>query len=134
MNYQNYNDDEPFVINDYLDEKARKKRIKEEKKRRKSYKFSDKEHSKRGIISSLCALFALIVIIVAIIVSTSMKGQGTITIGMLAALGLLAAVAGFIIGAFSFKETDSIMRYSWIGLISNGVIFLLLAAIVIGGI
>ena len=134
MDFNSYNDDEPFRIDDYLDEKARKKRIKEEKKRRKSYKFSDKEHSKKGILSSLFALFAVVVVIVAIIVSTNMQGQGGVTVGMLAVFGFVAAIAGFIIAALSFRETDTLQRFSWIGIISNGLIFLLLAGLVISGI
>ena len=133
MDYNNLNEEVPFTLDDFLDEKARKKRIKEERKRRKSYKFSDKEHSKRGILSSVFALFAVLIVICAIILSAVYKGQGSVLVGVLTAFGFVASIAGFIVGALSFKETDSIMRFSWIGVIANGALFLALAILMISG-
>ena len=125
--------EEEFRIDDYLDEKARKKKLKEEKKKRKSYKFSNKKHSKNGILSSVLALFAVIVLIAAIIISTIYKGNAGILTGTLAALGFLAAIVGFILSAASFREVDKLYRFSWIGIIANGILFILFGIIIIGG-
>lgn len=125
--------EEEFRIDDYLDEKARRKKLKEEKKRRKSYKFSDKKHSKNGIISSVFALASLAALICTIIISVSHKGDGGLITGAIAMIGLVAAIAGFIVAAFSFRETDKLFRYSWTGIIANGILFFLIAAIFVSG-
>ncbi len=125
--------DEQFTLDDFYDEKARKKRIKEEKKRRKSYKFSDKKHSKYGVLSSVLALFALIAIVLGIVLSTIHRGEAGSWLGTLSIFAFFATVVGICLAAFSFKQADIILKYSWTGLIANGILFFALGCIIIAG-
>ena len=133
MDYE-FKDEEPFSLDDFLDEKERKKRIKEEKKRRKKLKFSDKKPSKAALLSDGLAALALVLLIVAVIVSTAAKGNAGIAVGTMTIFGLLASVIGFIAAVRSFRETDILLKYSWIGVIANGILFLVVAFITVSGI
>ena len=133
MDYE-FKDEEPFSLDDFLDEKERKKRIKEEKKRRKKLKFSDKKPSKAALLSDGLAALALALLIVAVIVSTAAKGNAGIAVGTMTIFGLLSSVIGFIAAVRSFRETDILLKYSWIGVIANGILFLVVAFITVSGI
>ena len=120
-----YKDEEHISSEDFLhDAKEAKKRAKEEKKRRKKTKFSDKSHSVPGIVSSCLALAALGFIIAAIVVSTKARGEGGLSVGVLGGLSFAASLIGAICGLAAFHRTDVILRFAWIGVAANGIIWL----------
>lgn len=133
MNYE-FNEEEPFSPDDFPDEKERKKRIKEEKKRQRKLKFSDKKPSKAALLADWLALLALILMIISIIVSATCEGNAGIAVGTTAIFALLATVVGVIASVKSFRETDIILKYSWIGVIANGILFIFIAFVTVSGI
>lgn len=80
--------------------------------------------TKGGKISSLVALGSILLIIMALIISIVMKGKAGIYVGVIALSALISSAVGFAIGIDSFKEENRFMRYTYIGTISNAIIWL----------
>ena len=128
-NQEQHISSEEFLTNER--EAARKAR--QEKRMRKRYKFSDKEHSKPGIVSSVLALVALLFLIAAIIISTIFKGKGSWLVGFLGLISFVESLAGIICGLVAFRNTDVLLKYAWIGLIANVILWLLMGVLIVMG-
>ena len=116
------------------DEKSVRKKRLSDKKRRRKYKFTDKHHTKRGIIASALIIPGAAFIANSIVLATSMNGQGGIIVGILPFLALLTSTAGIVLSATTFRKPDTIYTFSWIGLIANIVIWLFVASMIAAGI
>ncbi len=128
------NKEEHISSEDFLrDEKESKKREQEEKRIRKKYKFSDKEHSRWGIASSIIAVFAFAFIVAAIVISTNAGGQGGTLVGVLGAASFISALAGIVIGLLAFRQLDVFYRFAWVGIFANGIIWLIVSALIVLG-
>ena len=124
--------DEPITAEDFLrDKKDEKKRRREEKRRRKHYKFSDKKHPALGIASSILALCAITAVIVAVVIATRAAGEGGQIVGILGAAAFVLSLAGVVCGLLTFRKTDVYYRFAWIGLIASGIIWLMMAIILV---
>ena len=115
------------------DPRTAKKRRRADKRRRRKYKFSDKHHSKAGIAACILALPAIALFVLALVMATSAKGQGGELTGWMPFFSLILATAGIIISALTFRKTDTIFTFSWIGLISNIIIWLFVAFVLVIG-
>jgi hypothetical protein len=103
--------------------KSKKVRL-EEREDKKAKKIPLSKYTKGGKSSSLIALESFFVIVLAVVISTAMKGKAGIYVGMLALLAFITSITGFIIGINSFKEENKFMRYTYIGTIANAVIWI----------
>ena len=115
------------------DPKSARKRRRADKRRRRKYKFSNKHHSKAGIAASLLALPALALFVMALVLATTKKGQGGDMVGWMPFFSMILATAGIIISALTFRKPDTIYTFSWIGLLSNSVIWLFVAFVLVIG-
>jgi len=135
LDYDYDNNEEHLTSEDFLqNERDAKKKAREAKKLRKKYKFSDKKHSALGIISSVFALIALGLIIAAVLLSAKAHGQGGTAVGVTGAASFVSAVCGIICGLIAFRQTDVILRFAWIGLISSIIIWIIDAMLIVLGI
>lgn len=100
---------------------------------RKKYKFTDKKHSKGGLIASGLFLFSLIFVVTGIYMSFSKHGNGSMAVGGLGMAAIMAALMGFIIGMKSFKEDEVFLIFPWIGTVGCAVILLGMGAVVLIG-
>ena len=101
--------------------------------RKRSYKFTDKKPSIKGIISTLYFLMSLGLVIYAISISFKTKGDGNIAVGALGIEAFLVAIGGFAMGLYSFKEDNVFLRFPWIGTIGNAMIWLFLLGVILVG-
>ena len=115
------------------DPKTARKRARADKRRRRKYKFTDKKHSRSGIIATILVLPEIALIIYAICTAVSQKGQGGELVGWLPFASLLLATAGIIMTGLSFRKTDTIYTFSWIGLIASIAVWLFVAVIMVIG-
>lgn len=97
------------------------------------YKFTNKKHSIGGVISSLMALSAIVLIVLAVVRSFKARGIGGESVGILALLALAFSVFGFITGLLSYRENDRYYTFSFIGSLFNGVILVLLIMLFLTG-
>ncbi len=101
--------------------------------RKKSYKFTDKKPSIKGIISTLFFLMSFGLVTYAIVIAFNTKGNASIAIGALGMAAFLVAIGGFAIGLYSFKEDNVFLRFPWIGTIGNAVVWLFLLGVILVG-
>lgn len=116
------------------DPELAKKKKKADRRRRRKYKFSDKKHSKAGIAATVMAVFAIALVVASIVLSVAEKGQGGAIVGALPFAALLLSTIGIVISSFSFRRTDTIFTFSWTGLISNIIVWLFVAFVLVSGI
>lgn len=102
--------------------------------KRKTYKFTDKKQSVKGIVSTVFFVIAVAMVVFAVYISFENKGNATVEIGALGMQALLVSVTGFIIGIYSFKEDSIFLRFPWIGTVGNAVVWLFLLGVILVGI
>ena len=97
------------------------------------YRFTDKNNTTGGIVSSLLAVVGLCLFVVGVIISYKEKGNAGIIVGALGTVAFIQSCIGMIIGLKSFKEKDKFYLFSWIGVIVNGIMWLAMCIIIAGG-
>lgn len=117
-----------------IDKKEEKRRRRERARLNRRFKFTDKEHSKTGIASSILALVALILLIAAIIIAVKASGYGGRIVGVLGALCFLCSLAGVVLGLVSFHNADVLLKYAWIGTFASGAVWIIITCIIMIGI
>ena len=100
---------------------------------RHGYKFTNKNNTRGGIISAILAVIALITVAAGVIISYKKSGAAGTLVGGLGTMSFLIATAGLICGLKSFKEKDIFYLFSWIGTISNGILWLGMCLIIAKG-
>lgn len=101
--------------------------------KKKSYKFTDKKQSVRGIISLAYLMMSIIMVGYAIYISYKADGQAGTVIGALGIMSLIMSGAGIAMGVYGFKEGEVFLKIPWIGTVGNTIMVLfLLGTILIG--
>lgn len=88
-----------------------------------NYTFTEKSHSRRGILALVLAVVSVALGIAMVAVSFAHKGNGSVYLGSIGMLGLLLAVTAFVLAVLSMREDKSYKLYPLAGLIA-GVIAL----------
>ncbi len=101
---------------------------------RHKYKFTNKKHSVGGIISSVMAVAAIALFIVAIVISFKARGEGGAIIGSIALSSLAVAFFGLVIGLMSYKETDRYYTFSFTGSLFNGIMTITMLLMLLVGV
>lgn len=116
---------------------AGSKRVRIPRKARKArsgkYKFSDKRHPVKGILSFGMGILSALLTIAGITLSGQAKGQGGMLVGTLGSAGLLLAAAGFILALVSFREKEIHYRFPILGSLLNGGLTLFLVILYVLG-
>lgn len=108
----------------------KKKKIKLDEKEDKPAKHIPlRKYTKGGKISSLIALGSLLLILLAVLISTLMRGKAGIYVGLMLFVSFIASAIGFGIGIKSFDEENRFMRYTYIGTIANAAIWIFILGI-----
>ena len=104
--------------------KRSKEEKREEKEEKKGRKIPLRNYTKGGRKSSVIAGVNILLFILAVVISILKKGNAGIYVGLLMLLVMVSAIAGFVIGINSFKEENKFLFYSYIGTITNAVIWI----------
>lgn len=100
---------------------------------KRSYKFTDKKHTRQGIVSSLLGIIAFVLLVAGLLISYHMFGAGGPYVGLMGFLSLIFSVMGFVLGARGFHEEEVYYFFSKIGVGLNGILFVLWMLIFIEG-
>lgn len=98
------------------------------------YKFTNKKHSIGGIVSTLMAIIAIALLIIAVMFSFKAAGNGGEEVGTMALLSAVFSVFGLITGLLSYREYDRYYTFSLIGSLLNGIVTILLVMLLFVGI
>jgi|UniRef100_UPI00402524A1 uncharacterized YccA/Bax inhibitor family protein len=86
------------------------------RKRHGSYKFTEKTHSKRGIVATVLALALLVLYLVILELAFRANGGLSAYYGSIGVLAMLASVVVIVVAAGSFREEDSFRLFPRLGL------------------
>lgn len=109
-------------------DKKRKIRF-DEKEDKPAKRIPLRKYTKGGKISSLIAFGSLLLIVLTVLISTLMRGQAGIYVGLMLFVSLIASAIGFGMGIKSFDEENRFMRYTYIGTIANAAIWIFILGI-----
>lgn len=98
------------------------------------YKFSDKQQSLGGTISTIMGLAALGLLVYGVRQSFLVQGQAGVFVGSLALCSLLLSLVGCVIGLLSFKEENKFYSLSKLGSLLCGIITIFMVAVFMMGI
>ena len=96
-------------------------------------RFSDKEYTIGGVLSSALAVISFIVFGYSVSLSFRARGEGSQQVGAYGLLALILAVFGLIFGLFSYKEQDKRYGASFFGTFINGIIVVILVLVILVG-
>lgn len=102
-------------------------------KKRNNYKFSDKVHSKYGIVSVIIGMVAFITIIVSTYISSKSAGNGGLVLGLAGFIALLMTIYGFFAAIKALKEKDIFYIFPVIGMALNGLLLVMYVILYIVG-
>lgn len=89
--------------------------------KRTMYSFMEKQHSKKGKLSTLVAAISYVLFFIMVLISYITKGQAGLYAGAVGLSAMLLSIYGFVLGLRSFQETNCLHRYSKVGSILNGL-------------
>lgn len=103
------------------------------KKKKISYKFTEKTHSKRGIQSLVMAMISIAIGISVVIISFENAGNASVYTGSAGIFSLILSLWALIMGMKSLKEEDTYKIFSGLGTAFSAIGFLSWLAIYIVG-
>ena len=101
--------------------------------RRRGYKFTNKRHTRQGMISSGLGLCVLLLVSGLFYLSYARAGEVGDVTGFLGFIAMLASIVGLWMGVKGCKEEGSFYLFSYIGCILNGVLLVIFILLYILG-
>lgn len=98
------------------------------------YSFAEKKNSVNGIIATIMGTVSLVFLLAMIYASYYMRGEAGIYAGAFGVSGIIFALAGFILGIYSFSEKNIKYKYPKIGSVLSGIVFVIWLALYLIGI
>lgn len=95
-----------------------------------SYKFTDKHHSKGGIRSSIAGAVSLVCTLAGIYGAYAAKGNAGNYLALLGFVGIVCCIYGTFVGNQSFKEEECYYLFSRIGTALNLLLLIFWIAVV----
>lgn len=96
--------------------------------------FSGRIHPIKGIIAAILGILIILGFGVISVLSALDGGNGSLMIGVVGLILLAVSIIGFVLSYQSMKEKDIFYVYPIIGIISNGVMLILLFVLYVIGI
>lgn len=86
---------------------------------KKNYKFTNKKHPPRAIMSSILGTVSLVSLIIAIVETYLAGGSAGMNMGMVGFFATCFSAVGLVLGYLAKREADSFHFFSWLGIILN---------------
>ena len=101
--------------------------------KKKSYKFTNKGHSQKAIMSTVFGALSCISLIVLVYLSYLNKGDAPFKYGVAGILALIYSVVGMILAILAVQEKDKFLLFGWIGVELNALAILGMSGILYAG-
>ena len=96
---------------------------------KKSFMFTNKEHTLKGIMSTILGMISIASLGYIIVNSYRNDGQVPLQYGAVAFLTMLFAFAGIVLGVLSKSERDKFYFFSYLGIVLNVLVLAALSVI-----
>lgn len=100
---------------------------------KKGYKFTNKTHSQKAVMSTVFGMLSSISLIAVIYLSFLKGGEAPANYGIAGILILLFAIVGMVLGALAAREKERFRLFAWIGLVLNFVVLAGISGILYAG-
>jgi len=98
--------------------------------KKKNYKFTNKKHSDKAIMSTILGIISLISIVVVIYLTYARDGDATAGYGATGVLATLYSITGLIMGINTAREKELYRLFPWLGIILNVISLIIMGLIV----
>ena len=88
---------------------------------KRSYKFTNKKHSEKAVMSTVFGALSLISLVVVIYLSYSKAGEAPVNYGVSGILILIFAIVGLVLGVLAMQEKERFLFFSRLGCVLNGM-------------
>ena len=85
----------------------------------KRYKFTNKKHPEKGIMSTILGIISLVSIWAAVYQTFLARGEAATNMGVVGLMITVFSVTGLVLGYISKKEYDAFMFFPYAGMILN---------------
>lgn len=90
--------------------------------KRRKYKFTDKNHSVQGVVSSIIGIVCILAVAGMVAVTYQQNGQTGKWIAVPGIIVLLLAMTGMYYGVLGMKEENTYRLLPWLGCGMNGIV------------
>ena len=97
------------------------------------YKFSDKNETLGGTISTILGMISLSLLVYGLSISFRANGDAGVSLGSIGLSSAMLAIFGCVIGLISFKEEDKFYLLSKIGSMLCGIISVFMLGVLLMG-
>lgn len=95
--------------------------------------FTDKKHTKRGIMSTILACISIVSLILAIYRTYEAKGEAGLNMGVVGVVSFLFAVTGIVLGVMGKMEEERFLLFAYLGIGLNVAALALISMILFAG-
>lgn len=99
----------------------------------KRYKFTNKKHPEKGIMSTILGIISLISVWLAVYQTFLAKGNASTNMGVVGLMITVFSVVGVILGYISKNEHDKFMFFPYLGMILNVLALACISVILYAG-
>lgn len=85
----------------------------------KRYKFTNKKHPEKGIMSTILGIISLVSVWMAVYQTFLAKGEASTNMGVVGFMITCFSATGVVLGYISKKEVDKFMFFPYLGMILN---------------
>lgn len=98
-----------------------------------SYMFTSKQHTQKGIMSTILGVISLATLVYAVVVSYLKAGDIPRQYGAAAMLAMIFAFVGIILGVVSKTERDKFFFFTYLGITLNVLTLVVISVILYAG-
>lgn len=100
---------------------------------RRGYKFTNKKHSQKAVMSTVFGLLSLISMAVVLYLSYTSAGEAPISYGFSGILILIFAIVGLILGILALQDKEQFLFFGRLGCVLNVLALLGISGILYAG-
>ncbi len=101
--------------------------------KRKNYKFTNKGHSAKAVLSTFFGALSCLSLISLIYLTYLKKGVAPFNYGIAAILALVFAIVGMVLAVLAVREKEKFLVFGWIGVGLNALAILGVSGILYAG-
>lgn len=98
-----------------------------------SYMFTNKQHTQKGIMSTILGVISLATLAYAVVMSYFRAGDIPRQYGAAAMLVMIFAFVGILLGVVSKTERDKFYLFSYLGIVLNVLVLAVISVILYAG-
>ena len=93
----------------------------QKRKQKKNYKFTNKRHSEKAVMSTVFGALSLISLVTVISLAYINAGEAPVNYGFSGILILIFAITGLVLGVLALQEKDQFLFFGRLGCLLNGL-------------